>query len=181
MPKLILHAVLARQELSDKQCLHDVQNALMWGHSRRLAPLPDPAQTSSRELGGTTARQLARRARCALWLLWKAQRVDFLLIPALALGSCKAISHRQTALSLQNMGLSRWRAQRGDRCTCTKREKKPRWRARRGVLFASRQEPACLWKSNQARNYFSTLQSDLPLFLFSLSSSNQVPTDETPA
>lgn len=62
-----------------------------------------------------------------------------------------------------------------------KKGKKTRWRARRGALFASRQEPACLWKPNQARNYFSTLQSDLPLFLFSLSCSNQVPTDETPA
>lgn len=144
-----------------------------------MAPLSDPAQTSSSELGGIAARQLARRGTMCSLMLWKAQHVDFLLIPALALGSCKAISHRQTAPSLQNRRLNRWRAQRADRCTCTKRGKNTP-EGKEGSS-ASHQKPACLWKPNQATNYFSTLQSDLPLFLFSLSSSNQIPTAETPA
>lgn len=50
MPKLILHAVLA-QEVTDKQCLHVAQSSLTRGHGQWLAPLSDPAQTSSRYWG----------------------------------------------------------------------------------------------------------------------------------
>lgn len=51
MPKLTLHALLAGQEVPDKQCLHVVQSSLPWGHGQQLAPLSDPAQTSFRDIG----------------------------------------------------------------------------------------------------------------------------------
>lgn len=81
------------------------------------------SSTDELQWAGRNHCKLARRGTMCSLMLWKAQHVDFLLIPALALGSCKAISHRQTAPSLQNRRLNRWRTQQGDRCTCTKRGK----------------------------------------------------------
>lgn len=177
MPKLILHAVLA-QEVTDKQCLHVVQSSLTRGHGQWLAPLSDPAQTSSRYRGvggdGDDHYKTICQEGCNA-LFDRAVDSPACRLPVDTCSSTRPVQSHQPQKCpqptkqrvKQATGWScRWRAQLGNPHTKTKKSCR---RVSRGGLFASHQkEHECLWKPNEARNCFCMPRSDLhwqPLFL----------------
>lgn len=166
MPKLFLRAVLTREEVADKQCLHAVQELFNVRAQPVIGTIVRPSTDKLQRPGGNHYETICQEGCNVLFArAVESPACGFPEEPALALSWGNVINHR-SALSPQNRGLKlklQAESSAGKQVhRHTKRKKKTHWRARKGGLFTFRQkEPECLWKPNEARNCFCMPWSDL--------------------
>lgn len=181
MPKLFLRAVLAREEVADKQCLHAVQELFNVRAQPVIGTIVRPSKDKLQRPGGNHYETICQEGCNALFAgAVESPACGFPEEPALALSGGNAINHR-SALSPQNRGLKlklQAESSAGKQVhRHTKRKKKHTGGQGREVCSPSVRRSLSV-SGNQMKRGIAFACHGL-ICIDGLFSSNWVPTDET--